>query len=46
VPSDSAITPMRPKAAFACYAAAGMHVVRSADPIEVWSGLAERASTS
>jgi hypothetical protein len=32
------------EAAFARYAAAGMHVVRSTDPIEVWPGLAERAS--
>jgi nicotinamidase-related amidase len=29
-------------AAFARYAAAGMHVVRSTDPIESWPGLAER----
>jgi nicotinamidase-related amidase len=31
-------------AAFARYAAAGLHVVRSTDPIESWPGLAERAS--
>jgi nicotinamidase-related amidase len=31
-------------AAFERYAAAGMHVVRSTDPIEGWPGLAERAS--
>jgi nicotinamidase-related amidase len=31
-------------AAFERYAAAGMHVVRSTDPIESWPGLAERAS--
>ena len=31
-------------AAFARYAAAGMHVVRSIDPIESWPGLAERAA--
>jgi nicotinamidase-related amidase len=31
-------------AAFERYAAAGMHVVRSTDPIERWPGLAERAS--
>jgi len=30
-------------AAFRRYAAAGMHVVRSADPIETWPGVAERA---
>lgn len=29
-------------AAFARYAAAGMHVVRAADPIERWPGLADR----
>ena len=29
-------------AAFARYEAAGMHVVRSTDPIETWPGLAER----
>jgi nicotinamidase-related amidase len=29
-------------AAFARYEAAGMHVVRSTDPIEAWPGLAER----
>jgi hypothetical protein len=34
------------EAAFARYAAAGIHVVRSTDPIEVWPGLAERASAS
>jgi hypothetical protein len=34
------------EAAFARYAAAGMHVVRSTDPIEVSPGLAERASAS
>jgi hypothetical protein len=34
------------EAALARYAAAGMHVVRSTDPIEVWPGLAERASAS
>jgi hypothetical protein len=34
------------EAAFARYAAAGMRVVRSTDPIEVWLGLAERASAS
>jgi nicotinamidase-related amidase len=32
-------------AAFARYAAAGMNVVRSTDPIESWPGLAEAAST-
>ncbi len=31
-------------AAFERYAAAGMHVVRSTEPIENWPGLAERAS--
>jgi nicotinamidase-related amidase len=31
-------------AAFERYAAAGMHVVRSTDPIEGWPGLAKRAS--
>ena len=31
-------------AAFERYAAAGMHVVRSTDPIEHWPGLAERSS--
>ena len=31
-------------AAFERYAAAGMHVVRSTDPIERWPGLAKRAS--
>jgi nicotinamidase-related amidase len=31
-------------AAFERYAAAGMHVVRSTDPIESWPGIAERAS--
>jgi nicotinamidase-related amidase len=31
-------------AAFERFARAGMHVVRSADPIESWIGLAERAS--
>ncbi len=31
-------------AAFERYAAAGMHVVRSTDPIESWPGLAERAA--
>jgi nicotinamidase-related amidase len=31
-------------AAFERYAAAGMHVVRAADPIASWPGLAERAS--
>ena len=30
-------------AAFERYAAAGMHVVRSTDPIASWPGLAERA---
>ncbi len=29
-------------AAFERYEAAGMHVVRSTDPIEAWPGLAER----
>jgi len=29
--------------AFARYTAAGMHVVRSTDPIETWPGIAERA---
>jgi nicotinamidase-related amidase len=32
-------------AAFERYAAAGMHVVRSTDPIEGWPALAERASS-
>jgi nicotinamidase-related amidase len=31
-------------AAFQRYAAAGMHVVRSTDPVESWPGIAERAS--
>jgi nicotinamidase-related amidase len=31
-------------AAFERYAAAGMHVVRSTDPIESWPALAERAA--
>jgi nicotinamidase-related amidase len=31
-------------AAFERYAAAGMHVVRSTDPVESWPGLAERIS--
>jgi nicotinamidase-related amidase len=31
-------------AAFARYAAAGMHVVRSTDPMESWPGLRERAA--
>jgi nicotinamidase-related amidase len=31
-------------AAFERYATAGMHVVRSTDPIETWPGLAERVS--
>jgi nicotinamidase-related amidase len=31
-------------AAFERYAAAGMHVVRSTDPVESWPGLAQRAS--
>jgi nicotinamidase-related amidase len=31
-------------AAFERYAAAGMHVVRSTDPIEAWPGLTERVS--
>ena len=31
-------------AAFERYAAAGMHVVRSVDPIESWPGLAERTA--
>jgi nicotinamidase-related amidase len=31
-------------AAFARYAAAGMHVVRSTDPIEEWPGMAEHVS--
>jgi nicotinamidase-related amidase len=31
-------------AAFARYAAAGMHVVRSTDPIETWPGLVEQRS--
>jgi nicotinamidase-related amidase len=31
-------------AAFARYAATGMHVVRSTDPIESWPELAERAA--
>ncbi len=30
-------------AAFARYAAAGMHIVRCTDPIETWPGIAERA---
>jgi nicotinamidase-related amidase len=30
-------------AAFVRYAAAGMHIVRSTDPIEAWPGIAERA---
>jgi nicotinamidase-related amidase len=30
-------------AAFRRYAAAGMHVVRSADPIETWPGVTARA---
>ncbi len=30
-------------AAFGRYAAAGMHVVRSTDPVEEWPGIAERA---
>jgi hypothetical protein len=34
------------EAAFARFAAAGMHVVRSTDPIEVYPRLAERASAS
>ncbi len=33
-------------AAFARYADAGMHVVRSTDPIEDWPGIAERVSSS
>jgi nicotinamidase-related amidase len=33
-------------AAFARYAVAGMHVVRSTDPIESWPGLADRAGAS
>ena len=33
-------------AAFARYADAGMHVVRSTDPIEQWPGMAERISPS
>ena len=33
-------------AAFERYAAAGMHVVRSTDPVEGWPGLAERAKAS
>jgi nicotinamidase-related amidase len=33
-------------AAFARYAAAGLHVVRSTDPIEAWPGLAERVAAS
>jgi nicotinamidase-related amidase len=33
-------------AAFARYADAGMHVVRSTDPVEGWPGLAERISAS
>ncbi len=33
-------------AAFERYAAAGMHVVRSTDPIERWPGLAERAGAA
>ena len=33
-------------AAFERYAAAGMHVVRSTDPIEGWPGLAERADSA
>ncbi|HEY2655378.1 MAG TPA: hypothetical protein VGI55_06285 [Solirubrobacteraceae bacterium] len=31
-------------AAFARFAAAGMHVVRSTDPMETWPGLAARAA--
>ncbi|HLL86648.1 MAG TPA: hypothetical protein VK387_05000 [Thermoleophilaceae bacterium] len=31
-------------AAFKRYAAAGMHVVRSSDPVETWTGWAERTS--
>jgi hypothetical protein len=31
-------------AAFQRFAAAGMHVVRSTDPLESWPGLGERAS--
>jgi nicotinamidase-related amidase len=31
-------------AAFARYAAAGMHVVRSTDPMESWPGLGQRAA--
>jgi hypothetical protein len=34
------------EAAFGRYAAEGMHVVRPTDPIEVWPGLAQRASAS
>ena len=33
-------------AAFARYAAAGMHVVRSTDPIEDWPGMAELVSAA
>jgi nicotinamidase-related amidase len=33
-------------AAFERYAAAGMHVVRSTDPVESWPGLAERMSAA
>jgi nicotinamidase-related amidase len=33
-------------AAFERYKAAGMHVVRSTDPVESWPGLAERASAA
>jgi nicotinamidase-related amidase len=33
-------------AAFERYAAAGLHLVRSTDPIESWPGLAERAAAS
>jgi nicotinamidase-related amidase len=33
-------------AAFERYAAAGMHVVRSTDPVESWPGLAERISAA
>jgi hypothetical protein len=31
-------------AAFERYAEAGMHVVRSTDPLETWPGLVERTS--
>ena len=31
-------------AAFERFAAAGMHVVRSTDPLESWPGLGERVS--